>query len=331
MRILIVRFDGIGDAVTLVPLIAALREAGHELGIVLSDRNAGVFAAGIFLHRSIVPWRSWRRRAPIGQTFAGLLNTLRDARYDWALIPTEEPAAYALAKAAGVPNRRGFDGGWRKPLKTLWIRGQCTETIYRGASLQAEREHEVRVLFRLSSGLTTQTAPSRDSRKLAAFVLDGLPPNRTPEMAVQWTPKWNDVGVGHDTFDHLLGRLQANHQLRVLGAHSDDGARKIAALAAKRGVAVELFSVQAPWKAAIARARMLLTPDTGAAHIAGMVGTPVVDVFAATADYEHQVARWAPWAAPYELVLATPDQERLMLRVESAVQALADQDAGNAT
>ena len=32
MKVLLVRLDGIGDALICTPLIAALRTAGHELG-----------------------------------------------------------------------------------------------------------------------------------------------------------------------------------------------------------------------------------------------------------------------------------------------------------
>ena len=47
-RVAIVRVDGIGDALMLVPLVAALRDAGHELGAVLSTRNRDAFAPGTF-------------------------------------------------------------------------------------------------------------------------------------------------------------------------------------------------------------------------------------------------------------------------------------------
>jgi hypothetical protein len=37
--VLLVRLDGIGDALVCAPLVAALRDAGHELGAVFSTRN----------------------------------------------------------------------------------------------------------------------------------------------------------------------------------------------------------------------------------------------------------------------------------------------------
>ena len=44
MRVLLVRLDGIGDAAVCTPLIVALLEAGHEVGVALTTRNAGIFA-----------------------------------------------------------------------------------------------------------------------------------------------------------------------------------------------------------------------------------------------------------------------------------------------
>ncbi|MEO6914170.1 MAG: hypothetical protein ABI182_09160, partial [Candidatus Baltobacteraceae bacterium] len=43
------------------------------------------------------------------------------------------------------------------------------------------------------------------------------------------------------------------------------------------------------------------TPDSDAAHVAGMIGTPVVDVFEA-ANFERYAMRWRPWATHSRLV-----------------------------
>jgi ADP-heptose:LPS heptosyltransferase len=47
-----------------------------------------------------------------------------------------------------------------------------------------------------------------------------------------------------------------------------------------------------------------VTPDCGALHVAGMVGTPVAAVFPPNRQFALQVARWAPWAAPHRIVRA---------------------------
>ncbi|HKE36665.1 MAG TPA: hypothetical protein VKB39_04495, partial [Candidatus Baltobacteraceae bacterium] len=48
-------------------------------------------------------------------------------------------------------------------------------------------------------------------------------------------------------------------------------------------------------------------PDSGALHVAGFVGTPVVAIFPPERNYRLQVARWAPWAAPHRIVRADAD------------------------
>ena len=85
------------------------------------------------------------------------------------------------------------------------------------------------------------------------------------------------------------------------------------------GIAVESFSDVTPWKAAIAGAAALVTPDSGALHVAGMLGTPTVAVFPPVRDFDLQLARWSPWAAPFRAVRADGDWPA---RVVSGLQEL---------
>ena len=48
----------------------------------------------------------------------------------------------------------------------------------------------------------------------------------------------------------------------------------------------------------------VVSTDTGAAHVAGMLGVPVVDVFP-DRDFAAQARRWRPWASPSRLVRAS--------------------------
>ncbi len=52
------------------------------------------------------------------------------------------------------------------------------------------------------------------------------------------------------------------------------------------------------WVETLAGANRVVTVDTGAAHVAGMLGVPVIDVFPER-DFAAQVRRWRPWASPY--------------------------------
>ena len=52
------------------------------------------------------------------------------------------------------------------------------------------------------------------------------------------------------------------------------------------------------WKERLAGASAVVTPDSGAAHVAGLVGVPCVDLFDAHAATARDIARWRPWASP---------------------------------
>ncbi|HEX3549604.1 MAG TPA: glycosyltransferase family 9 protein, partial [Candidatus Elarobacter sp.] len=58
------------------------------------------------------------------------------------------------------------------------------------------------------------------------------------------------------------------------------------------------------WVETLASAETVVTVDTGAAHVAGMLCERVVDVFP-DAHFDVQVRRWRPWAASYRAVRAS--------------------------
>jgi ADP-heptose:LPS heptosyltransferase len=283
--VLIVRLDAIGDALALVPLLAALRQRGAKVDVVLSPQNAGVFSKEAV-------------NAVYTGDAANLVAKLADNAYDYALIATEDAGGYRLARAMGARRRIGFENGWGKPLKTLWARLLCTRTVHRTAGLDPRAPHESQVLFTLGGDIVGDLQPSRDATILRRFVVDAAP---APDerIVMQITAKWDRLGASIRDVVDLASRLKQRHAMRFVAAENErDYAQRFAAQA---DVTVEYFTELAPWKNAIASAKALVAPDSGAVHVAGMTGTPVVAVFAA-AHFALQTGRWSPWAAPYRVV-----------------------------
>jgi ADP-heptose:LPS heptosyltransferase len=69
----------------------------------------------------------------------------------------------------------------------------------------------------------------------------------------------------------------------------------------------------------VARAATIVTPDTGSAHLAGMLGTPCVDCFPHE-DFDLRDRRWSPWAAPFVALSFPPgtSDEAIASRVAAA-------------
>jgi ADP-heptose:LPS heptosyltransferase len=293
-KIVLIRVDAIGDALVTTPLIAALRENGHQVGVVLSDANADIFDEHAIVWSHVLERIPWPRHGSTATSHRRTLAEMRERQYDVALIASEEPEAYAIAREAGNRERIGFHNGWQKPFKSLWIATQCTSTIYRPALASRSNEHEVETLYRLGARFVASSAPPRDPAQLAQLLLAAVP-DRDTSVVVQLTPKWRASGVSDDALVSTL-RALAPRELRAVAAASEKDFA--AAIAARASVGLDVFATLAPWKTAVAQAATIVTPDTGSAHLAGMLGTPCVDCFPHE-DFVLREKRWSPWAAPY--------------------------------
>jgi len=297
MRVLLVRLDGIGDAAVCVPLIVALREAGHEVGVALTTRNAGLFAPHAILAEHVLERIPWPAHGSTPASTTRARAEIAAQRYDVALIASEEPEAYELA--APVPERVGFTTGWARPLKTLWVRARTTRTVSRSQRAGGEAAHEVEVLYRLGAGLVRDPAPPADRERTRAVLLDGPPASAgaPPRIVVQLGFKWIASGVAAETLRALTARLAPHARLIAAPADAD-------AIRALTGIVPETFADVRAWVGALGGADRVVTIDTGAAHVAGMLGPRVVDVFP-DAQFDAQVRRWRPWAAPYRAFRAS--------------------------
>jgi ADP-heptose:LPS heptosyltransferase len=283
--VLIVRLDAIGDALTTVPLVAALRRYGWRVGAVLRPVNAAVFSAAAFERIHVADG-------------AGIGGEIRAAKYDCALIPTEKAQAYRIARDARIPVRVGFENGWGKPLKTLWVRRMCTETIFRTAGLDPRAPHECEVVFKLAHRLLPHAEPPREPALLRPIVLD-REPAPDARIAIQVTDKWERLGAQLQDVEDLIRRIAARHTVRLIGAQTEwEYCDRVSSAVS---LPVETFSALADWKASIAAAKALVAPDSGAVHVAGMTGTRVVACFSPK-HFALQTARWSPWAAPNRIV-----------------------------
>ena len=306
MKILLVRCDGVGDALACTPLVAALRDAGHELGVVLGVGNRDVFAKRAFRNVHVLERVPWPEHGSTPKSREKALAEVRAAGYDVALIATEEMDAYAFAKDARIPKRVGFVNGWEKPLKTLRVRSLLTTAIVRTASAAAAGEHEVRVLFQLGAGLHDEPAPTRDAARLRELVLDE-PVRKSAFVMVQTSIKNERAGLDRETYIALARALQQSRcEVVLLG----DEITIVNSVAKASGAMADGLLGMVEWKERIASARALITPDSGAAHVAGMIGLPTIDCFMGGPDSAVTIKRWSPWAAPHRcLVLASAPPE----------------------
>jgi ADP-heptose:LPS heptosyltransferase len=294
----LVRLDGIGDAAVCTPLVAALRAAGHEVGVALTTRNAGLFASHAIVAEHVLERIPWPEHGSTEESRARANAEIAEQRYDAALIASEEPEAYQLA--APIRVRVGFITGLAtRPLKTLWVRSRVTRTVRRDEHDDAKSEHEVETIYRLGAGFVRTPLPPIDLPSLRdALLEDGWVVRHNESAVLQAGPKWRVAGVGDAVLYRLVERLLPDG-LRVLaGPGEADQVRAVL------GLEPETCADLRSWIDVLAHASTVITVDTGAAHVAGMLGPHVIDVFP-DADFEAQVRRWRPWASPYRALRAS--------------------------
>jgi len=301
--VLVIRLDAIGDALALTPLLAALRGRGIPVDLVLRGVNARIFSSRAARAIYIAPFALRSSTRENTRSIAEFGGRLASNGYSHVLVATEDPGGYRLAHATGAPERIGFSNGWGKPFKSLWVRSLINRVVPRTAGLDARAPHECEVLFALGQPLLGGELPTHDAGRLRPLVLERDVP-RGERIAFQVTDKWQRLGI---PFDEVVAALSAARERGVVRAiassHEGAFATRIGEAA---GIAVERYDELEPWKEAIASAAVLIAPDSGALHVAGMVGTPSIAVFPATRDADLQTARWVPWAAPARVLLAGP-------------------------
>lgn len=297
MRVLLVRLDGIGDAAVCVPLVAALRAAGHDVGVALTTRNAGLFAPHAVVAEHVLERIPWPAHGSTARSAARAKREIAAERYEVALIATEEPEGYALA--AGIPTRIGFTTGWARPFKTLWARTRLTRAVDRSQRVGGEPAHEAEVMFRLGRALVRDAAPPLERALLrGVLVSNDQAERRNDGPVLQAGSKWRTIGVPDAALRELAERLRP-YGLRIVAAPDE-----VEVVRDALGTAPETFAHVREWVDMLDGSSAVITVDTGAAHVAGMLGRNVIDVFPDD-HFEAQVLRWRPWSSAYRALRAS--------------------------
>ncbi|MBC5798427.1 MAG: glycosyltransferase family 9 protein [Candidatus Eremiobacteraeota bacterium] len=320
MKILLVRNDGIGDALACAPLVAALHAAGHTLGAVLGPGNAQIFARDAFAHVHVLERIPWPDHGSTPTTRRTALAEARAIGYDVALIASEEIDAYTFARDAGIKKRVGFINGWEKPLKSMRVRTLLTRALVREASAWRARDHEAAILFALGEGLHVEPRPTRDVMRLRRVILDG-PVECNGCVVLQVSRKHAHFGLSEAAYAALARELmRSGHSVLFLG----DEPALTQSVAHAAGMVAASNLDTATWKARIAGARAVVTPDSGAAHVAGFTGVPCVDCFVPHSATVRDIARWRPWTSPARAHVLDPtrDADALAQRLAADVRAV---------
>ena len=270
LRILLVRFSSIGDILLTTPLVRALqrRHADAQLIYVTKRAMAPLVADNPHLSQVVA--------LEPDEPLAHLARRLR------ALQPTHGLDLHGSLRSAAL--RLLVRGRWSGYAKRKFARTLLVATkldLYRGDVPVAERYFEaarrldVRPDGRPPEFFLGAAARERVARWLADRGLASAPLAALAPGAAHATKRWP---MAH--WQALAGRLrETGYRLVVLGGPEDRGAAQ--QLGPLGESAAGEFTLQETG-ACLARAKVLVSGDTGVMHMATGVGTPVVALFGPT-------------------------------------------------
>lgn len=293
-NILVRGTNWLGDAVMTIPALERLRASFPQSHITLLAplRAAELFAGSNFVNELIVYERKEKGR----QAFLAAVRHLRRTRYDLALLFQNAFEAALLARLGGAKIRIGYDMQGRGALLTHKLpRGKQQHNRHQTfdyLDLVAEAE---RVCLRephpASSNIPRLTATHAQQQaaeallqahKLTSRTLVALNVGATNSRAKCWPP---------DRFAALADRFVAERAAHIvlIGAGSERAAAAaVIAQMQRPQVATNLAGETsiAELIGLLARCALIVTNDTGPAHVAAALNCPTLTLFGPTNEFE---------------------------------------------
>lgn len=294
-HVLVARLDNDGDVLLTGPAVRAMAAGCERLTFLCGPRGRAAAELLPGVDEIVVHRAAWidPEPAPVeGAAELALVDDLGGREIDRAIIFTshhQSPLPLALLlRLAGVPFVAATSGDY--PGSLLDVRHAIDDSV-----------HEVERSLSLVGACGYELPPADDGRLRVRAVTD------VPEGAIAdpyvvvhpgasvparaWSPERHAELV-----DALV---EAGRRVAVTGSPDETGLTARVA-GSPRAEVVDLAGATslAGLAAVLAQADAVVVANTGPAHLAAAVGTPVVSLFAPTVP----AVRWRPWKVAHELL-----------------------------
>jgi ADP-heptose:LPS heptosyltransferase len=294
-HVLVARQDSVGDVLLAGPAVRAVAAGAGRVTLLCGPRGRAAAELLPGVDEVVVAHAAWIDAEPQRVTRAGvdaLVDRLTDLEVDQALVLTsfhQSPLPLALLlRMAGVPTIAAVSVDY--PGSLLDIRHRVDEDLHeveRGLSLAAT------LGYRLPDGDDGRLRVRRD-RAADAPELEGPyvvvhPGASAPARA--WAPERHAALV-----DALV---EGGRRVVVTGGNDERSLTSLVAGGRRAGLVdlggrVDLAGLAE----VLAGAEAVVVGNTGPAHLAAAVGTPVVSLFSPVVP----AVRWRPWGVPLVLL-----------------------------
>lgn len=284
-QLCILRLSALGDTCHLVPIVRTLQQAwpATRLSWVIGRMEAKLLHLLPELEFITIAKSSpWRARRELAATLAG-------RRFDVLLHMQLSLRASLLSTAIPATRRIGFDRARARELQWLFTNERIEAR---------QNEHVLDSFFGfvralgIADRVPAWTLPIPDAERLWA---EQKLPGGQPTLVISPCSSHRHRNWPAARYAELARYAQQRHGMRVVlcGGRSDLEREYGTQIEHQSGVPVLNLIGQDTLPqllALLARATVLLSPDSGPAHMATLVGTPVIGLYAAT-----RLARSGPY------------------------------------
>lgn len=303
-KILVRGTNWLGDAVMTTPALRRLRAAfpASQITLLTTPRTTGLFTGSSLVDNVLI----YHRQEEGVQAFWQMTRVLRAHRFELALLFQNAFEAALLAKFSDIPVRLGYAAQGRSLLLTHRLKRdkrlrnrhqvhnyldlvQLAERLYTRRAPAAltpaellpklnatiDQMQEAEVLLR-QQGITVSPVPAKGREPLIA-----LNASATNSRAKCW-PEERFAALA-DLFS-----TQLNAQIIFIGAPSEraNAARVMAQMQTRKALNLAGETSMTQLVGLLARCDLLVSNDTGPAHIAAALGRPTLTLFGPTNEFE---------------------------------------------
>ncbi|MBD0371616.1 MAG: lipopolysaccharide heptosyltransferase II [Pyrinomonadaceae bacterium] len=317
-RVVVRGTNWVGDAVMTIPALRELRRVLPSAHITLATRPwaEGIFRDADFLDDILIYERP--KRSP-----GAALKQVREWRkrsFDLALLFQNALEAAVIARLARVPFRVGYGTDGRRPLLThprplpswrserhevfysLNIISELERLLY-GASSVEEREPQFRLNVSAERKREAIAILKLRATESELGCIIALCPGSTNSRAKRWPAEWYAALA-----DRLADEMCA--KILLIGAHEElEVSRAVSRQMRHRPVVLTGETDLAQLTAVLSQVDLLITNDTGPAHISAALERPTIVIFGPT---DPRTTR--PFSKSAEVIRNPPDCAPCMLR-----------------
>ena len=286
MRFLIVRLGALGDIVHAVPVAVALRRAYPEAVIdwVVSARHREILDLVPALSNRIVV--NDRRASAGGLSWPAALRRLRAARYDVALDLQGLIKSAVVARLSGARRVIGFSGNYARESLASRFYTEAYDPGGSGVRGAGDTRHVVRINLGMLERLGLQVEQPEFGLEVprSASIIQAMERVGGRFALLNTGAAWPNKRWPAARLGALARELQVRHALPSIVLWGP-GERELAeeVVAAAPGAAVLAPETTIADIAALAQsAAVMVSGDTGPAHIAAAVGAPLVGIYGPT-------------------------------------------------